>query len=80
MAKKKVEETKEKEAKKEVKDTIRKISLESFLEESPKTKSSISGHAFKVWFVHVKKNSPFSRMTVEEWEKTLNKFLNEEVK
>ena len=53
--------------------------IDSFVEENPKTKSSIAGRAFKAWFTS-SGGSLLAKKSMSDWAKLLEQFLTEEVK
>lgn len=55
------------------------LSLDSFIDESPKTKSVVAKASFKFWVHKVNKVDVLEKKSSTEWEELLNKFLKEKV-
>ena len=55
------------------------LSLDSFVDESPKTKSVTAKHSFVFWVRSIKKVDVLEKKSSSEWNGLLNTFLNEKV-
>ena len=75
MAKKRIEETSTDES---VQPQML-LSLDSFIDASPKTKSVTTKSAFKFWVHKVKKVDVLEKKSSSEWDELLDTFLKEKV-